>query len=243
MTRATASDTISKVSTSQNENCCIEMPVVVVVAAMCSAIVSGWAQPVSLAPSTWDIRYSNGPVHPSAASEGGWEIRFTSGTATPRPTQDCNCQGIGYVTTNWNKPIAGSSITISIEIAVTPGTVFGFKTERDNTCATPANFRLLIERKNNVVLTEPSYRWWSNQINYPLQNSDGLVSLTVPLSGDHWSDVYGITGAADPAHFAATLADAGPVGMTFGGGCFFGHGAYITSGAATFALKSYVIDP
>jgi hypothetical protein len=30
--------------------------------------------------------------------------------------------------------------------------------------------------------------------------------------------------------------------MTFGGG-FFGHGAYITSGAATFALKSYVIDP
>jgi hypothetical protein len=37
--------------------------------------------------------------------------------------------------------------------------------------------------------------------------------------------------------------DAGPVGMTFGGGCFFGHGAYITSGAATFARRSDVINP
>ncbi len=159
---------------------------------MCSAVVSGWAQPLPLAPSTWDIRYSDGPVHPSAAPEGGWEIKFTSGAATPNPTQDCNCQGIGYVTTNWNKPIAGSSITISFEIAVTLGTEFGFKTERDNTCALPANFRLLIERKNDA-LTEPSYRWWSNQINYPLQNTNGLVSLTVPLSGDNWSDVYGVT--------------------------------------------------
>jgi hypothetical protein len=76
-------------------------------------------------------------------------------------------------TTNWNKPIAGSSITITFEIAATPGTVFGFKTERENTCATPTNFRLLIEHKNDK-LTEPSYRWWSNQINYPLQNTNGL---------------------------------------------------------------------
>jgi len=214
----------------------------VVAAVMCSAVVSGWAQPLPLAPSTWDIRYSDGPVHPSAASEGGWEIKFTHGTATPKPTQDCNCRGIGYVTTNRNKPIAGSSITISFEIAATPGTVFGFKTESDNTCATPATFRLLIERKNDT-LTEPNYRWWSNPINNPLQNTNGLVSLTVPLNGDNWSDVYGVTGAADPADFAAALADAGPVGTTFGGGCFFGHGAYITSGAATFALKSYVINP
>jgi hypothetical protein len=169
-------------------------------------------------------------------------MEFTRGTATPNPTQDCKCRGIGYVTTNWNKPIAGSPIAITFEIAATPGTVFGFKTERANTCATPANFRLLIERKNDK-LTEPSYRWWSNQINYPLQNTNGLVSLTIPLSGDNWSDVYGVTGAADPTGFAAALAHAGPVGMTFGGGCFFGHGAYVTSGAATFVLKSYVINP
>ena len=69
------------------------------------------------------------------------------------------------------------------------------------------------------------------------------MSLTIPLSGDNWSDVYGVTGAADPTGFAAALAHAGPVGMTFGGGCFFGHGAYVTSGAATFVLKSYVINP
>jgi hypothetical protein len=214
----------------------------VVAAVMCSAVVSGWAQPLPLAPSTWDIRYSDGPVHPSAPSEGGWEIKFTHGIATPKPTHDCNCQGIGYVTTNWNKPIAGSSITISFEITATAGTVFGFKTESDKTCPTPANFRLLIERKDDA-LTEPSYRWWSNQINYPLQDTNGLVSLTVPLSGDNWSNMYGVTGAAAPAGFAAALADAGPVGMTFGGGCFFGHGAYITLGAATFALRSYFINP
>jgi hypothetical protein len=208
---------------------------------MCSAVMHGWAQPLPLTPSAWDIRYSDGPVHPSVFEEG-WAIEFTRGTATPKPTQDCKCQGIGYVTTNWNKPIAGSSITITFAIVATPGAVFDFKTERENTCATPANFRLLIERKDDK-LTEPSYRWWSNPINYPLQNTNGLASLTIPLNGDNWSDVYGVTGAGDPTGFAAALADAGPVGITFGGGCFFGHGAYVTSGAATFALKSYVINP
>jgi hypothetical protein len=110
-------------------------------------------------------------------------------------------------------------------------------------CTTPANFHLLIERKNDSTMTNPGYRWWSNPAAYPLQHTHDLVSFTVPLSGDSWSNVDGVTGAADPAAFAAALADAGPVGMTFGGGCFFGHGVYVTSGAATFSLRSYVINP
>jgi hypothetical protein len=87
---------------------------------------------------------------------------------------------------------------------------------------------LLIERKNDSTMTNPGYRWWSNPGAFSLQHTHGLVSFTVPLSGDNWSNVSGVTAAADPSDFAAALADAGPVGMTFGGGCFFGHGVYMS---------------
>jgi hypothetical protein len=31
--------------------------------------------------------------------------------------------------------------------------------------------------------------------------------------------------------------------MTFGGGCFFGHGVWVSGGDARFILNNYVINP
>jgi hypothetical protein len=68
----------------------------------------------------------------------------------------------------------------------------------------------------------------------------------VPLSPGSWSSVFGASGTASAeatAGFADTLRNVANVGMTFGGGCFAGHGAYVSSGTATFYLVRYVINP
>ena len=42
--------------------------------------------------------------------------------------------------------------------------------------------------------------------------------------------------------FQDALGDLGHVGMTFGGGCFFGHGVNISGGTARFSLISYTVS-
>jgi hypothetical protein len=49
------------------------MKLFVIVAVMSATVTSGWAEPLPLASSGWDIRYSDGPAHPSASPEAGWD--------------------------------------------------------------------------------------------------------------------------------------------------------------------------
>src|SRR5439155_16387434 len=68
-------------------------------------------------------------------------------------------------------------------------------------------------------------RWWSNPIAYEL--TAGSTTLTVPLTSDAWSDVNGRFGnydAATAAAFNDAITHMTKVGLTFAGGCFFGHG-------------------
>jgi hypothetical protein len=60
---------------------------------------------------------------------------------------------------------------------------------------------------------------------------------------DQWSDVYGRFGNDAPSQFADALKYVGHVAMTFGGGCFFGHGVNISGGPAQFILTNYTINP
>jgi len=124
------------------------------------------------------------------------------------------------------------------------GSTFNYILSLDNTCATPATVRLFLERKNDD-LSEEFYRWWAHTISYELQATPGNITLTVPLTPDQWSSVYGRTGnydAAALAGFQDALQNLGNVGMTFGGGCFFGHGVNVSGGSARFALINYTIS-
>jgi hypothetical protein len=47
---------------------------------------------------------------------------------------------------------------------------------------------------------------------------------------------FGTLSATTQAGFAATLASVSQIGMTFGGGCFFGHGVNVSGGTAAFEL-------
>ena len=86
-------------------------------------------------------------------------------------------------------------------------------------------------------------RWWSNPIAFEL--SAGSATITVPLAPDQWSSVNGKVGNADAgalAGFQSALKAVSSLGLTFGGGCFFGHGVDVSGGTARFVLLKYEVS-
>jgi hypothetical protein len=137
------------------------------------------------------------------------------------------------------KEINGS-LSISVQITTSGPTVFNYMTEPFNTCTTPASVRPFIWSNGNSF-TEFD-RWWSNPANLPLE--PGSATLTVRLEADQWSSVNGKFGNADAAAragFANALKNVSSLGLTFGGGCFFGHGINVQGGSARFAIVSYQV--
>jgi hypothetical protein len=85
-------------------------------------------------------------------------------------------------------------------------------------------------------------RWWSNPRAFTLAAGNG--TLTVPLKPENWSSVNGKFGNADSEtrfNFERALLNMTRMGLTFGGGCSFGHGISISGGTAAFALTGFVI--
>lgn len=86
-------------------------------------------------------------------------------------------------------------------------------------------------------------RWWSNPRSFPL--ADGSATISVPLLPEYWSSVNGQFGNADSATrfgFAKALLNVTRLGLTFGGGCSFGHGINVRGGTAQFRLSGYAIQ-
>jgi len=86
-------------------------------------------------------------------------------------------------------------------------------------------------------------RWWSNPHAYVL--AAGSTTIVVPLKAENWSSVNGKRGNQDAQvqfAFDKALLNVTRFGLTFGGGCSFGHGINIRGGTATFALTDYRIQ-
>ena len=72
----------------------------------------------------------------------------------------------------------------------------------------------------------------------------GTVKLTVPLNPSQWQDTWGHIGnssAEATAGFKSSLANPTQIGITFGGGCFFGHGVRAQDGTARFKVTDFKI--
>jgi hypothetical protein len=85
-------------------------------------------------------------------------------------------------------------------------------------------------------------RWWSNPRAYAL--AAGGTTISVPLQAENWSSVDGRFGSADAETrfgFEKALLNVTRLGLTFGGGCSFGHGVRVSGGTAKFALTEYAI--
>lgn len=204
---------------------------------------------LSLNPIHWNIRYSPGmPLHPSVDGTG-WKFSFpvdTGHSCPAAPTQPPNynissCHHVDYVTTPFYTNLNGHQ-SISMTFSITGiDPIFDYHTASNNTGTTPATVRFLIERTSDAALNHPTYRWWSNPISFPLALTTDTV-LTTPLDPSQWSDVNGQYGTMALSGFQDCLRHVGNLGMTFGGGSFFGHGNYLTSGSADFILTNFQID-
>ena len=197
---------------------------------------------IPLTPGTWHIKYSPGmPTRPTAAP-GGWSFNFPLGKLVPDQANGFVINHhVDYVLAAWTKPIAGSSISFTYQVTGN-APVWNFKTAPNNTCGGAPNFTAMIEHTGDGALTTPTWRWWAHP-NVTLGLTAGAVTVTVPLDPAFWSDVYGVSGAAALGAFKDTLAHPGFIGLTFGGGCFAGHGVGVTGGNATFTLTDYHINP
>jgi hypothetical protein len=202
------------------------------------------------APATPSYATGDGLTQPSGAlslQTNTWETIANS----PAPRLDNDAAGhlvfdfpasgsINYLYNVHPPQTISGTVSVSLQVTVDGPVVFNYMTEAINTCATPASVRPFIWSHRNSF--DEFDRWWSGSTAYTL--AAGTTTLSVPLSPDRWSSVFGKIGNADAAAqagFTSALRNVSSLGLTFGGGCFFGHGVFVQGGRAQFVLVSYQI--
>jgi hypothetical protein len=193
---------------------------------------------VSLNASKWEITPSASslmPLHPTPlAGMAGWVFAFPQMPGY-----------VGYVTVPFRTDITRRTmLTFTAQIVAAPGTVFRYDTEAFNTCQYPAHARAYLE-KRGINWRAAYHRWWSNPLAMELDEDAGTVTMVMPLTPGAWSSVHGELGSLNVRTrrgFADVLAHMGRIGLTFGGGCFFGHGVFIDGGPAQFILTNYAVQ-
>jgi hypothetical protein len=137
-----------------------------------------------------------------------------------------------------------TSLTYTMSLVVTGTPIFNFMTEPGNTCPTPPASARPFFLANNDWSGEFG-RWWSNPSAYTLSADSAPVVLTVPLTPDRWSSVYGRFGNEDATTLVGwndAISHVTGIGLTFGGGCFFGHGVNVSGGTARFRLEGLTVQ-
>lgn len=132
------------------------------------------------------------------------------------------------------------TLALSFNITLSGPVVFNSLDPQSSSCTLPSAVRPFFWANGNG--NGPYDRWWSNPRAHTLAPGSG--SLSVPLRPENWSSVNGKIGSADAETrfaFAKALLNVSRLGITFGGGCSFGHGISISGGAASFALTEFAI--
>lgn len=133
------------------------------------------------------------------------------------------------------------TVVVSLRVVTSGSVVFNSLDPITSSCSIPASVRPFLWANNNG---NGAYdRWWSNPRSFPL--ADGSATIAVPLSPESWSSVNGQFGNADSAArfaFDKALLNISRLGLTFGGGCSFGHGINVRGGSAQFQLTGYAIQ-
>ena len=147
---------------------------------------------------------------------------------------------INYLFTPVSIPNLHGTLSITVRVTTNGPVIFNSLDPQTSTCTIPSSVRPLIWSNNNG--NGELDRWWSNPRAITL--AAGTHTLDVPLTADAWSSVNGRFANADgPTTFAFghALLNVSRLGVTFGGGCSFGHGVNVQNGTATFAITSYSV--
>ncbi len=191
---------------------------------------------IPLTPSLWRLEHVSGNItHPNLVN-GALSFDFPQ-----YPGGDW----VNYLDVQYGSKLdisTSSYLSMTIQITTTGTPNFRYDSNPDNTCTVPAHVRPYFAVSESNPEYNTTGRWWSNPVAYQL--AAGSITLTIPLTPESWSDVngeFGNSNATTLNRFAATKAAVQEIGMTFGGGCFFGHGVSVENGTATFQLLSYSI--
>ena len=131
------------------------------------------------------------------------------------------------------------TLVVSLRVDTTGPVVFEFLSEPSN-CGIPASVRPMIWANGNG--SSANDRWWSNPRSYAL--ASGAATVSVPISSESWSNVNGTYGNASTAvgiEFSRAVRNVSSLGLTFGGGCSFGHGVFVRNGTARLTLTEFAI--
>jgi hypothetical protein len=147
---------------------------------------------------------------------------------------------INYLFTPSSLAEIRGSIVVSLRIVTEGPVLFESLEPQTAACTIPSSVRPFLWANENG--NGPYDRWWSNPRAYTL--AAGSATITVPLQPESWSSVNGRFGHADSEarfHFAKALLNVTRLGLTFGGGCAFGHGIRVQGGTARFVLTEYAV--
>jgi hypothetical protein len=202
---------------------------IVMLSASCSGSPSSPSPPltISLQSSAWET-ISDPQPFPLANDGASLTLEFpTTGS-------------INYLFTKVSIPNLHGTLSITVRVTTNGPVIFNSLEPQTPTCTTPSSVRPFIWANNNG--NGEFDRWWSNPRAITL--ADGTQTINVPLTADSWSSVNGKFANADgptTVAFGHALLNVSRLGVTFGGGCSFGHGINVRNGSATFAITDFAI--
>jgi hypothetical protein len=145
---------------------------------------------------------------------------------------------VNYIYTASPFPAVRGTLEVTLRVSTTGPVVF--HSLDTGVCNIPTAVRPFIWSNDNG---NGSYdRWWSNPNSYTLASGANVIS--VPLRAANWSSVNGKIGSENSETkygFEKALLNVTRFGLTFGGGCSFGHGVNATGGRAQFVLTDYSV--
>lgn len=132
------------------------------------------------------------------------------------------------------------TLVVSITITTSGPVIFNSLDPQTASCSIPSSVRPFLWANQNG---DGAYdRWWSNPRSITL--AAGTNTLSVPLRGENFSSVDGKFGNADAGArfgFDKALLNVTRLGLTFGGGCSFGHGINVRGGTASMAVTQFMV--
>lgn len=191
---------------------------------------------------------SHGQDLPLNIVKKNWQLLYSDRSPTPYNLTNALIVDFGsYWTGDWDgyllynfgqrTNISSFFIEIAGSIICQSNTLVHWDSETFNQCySTPASIRPIIWSTGNGGTWDYNNRWWGNPTTIWLGTNvaPGITIvqpfnfiLTIPLTPDQWSNGGGVQGNSSTtaiAYFKKSLETTINVGVTFGGGCFFGHG-------------------
>lgn len=200
-------------------------------------VATATAQRAGIPAHEWEIgpvirgrNYSvNMPLHPVSDSQG-WYFDF--------PGPDRRNGHVHYVTRETGSLAGMRGIRLRYRIDAGPETQFVPQEYPDR----PPLLSLFIQRAGDDWMARGDtlfHRWYSPRDRI-VQVAPGEHELVI-LFEENWISVMGSDRERSPREFAATLAEAGRIGITFGSRGGRGHGVYATSPARFTMLEFSLI--